>query len=152
MVTPTGLAEAFKVSSEAAWLALLTISTPESTLRFVNNNEPVFSNGNTFDPFPFLIVLPGDNGETLPKVTLQIQNFDEQLVEAIRGQETPPQVTCQLVTSLTPDDVEIEIENMILRTVNYDALMITGELNVVNVLNQKFGGYYTPIEFPGLFT
>jgi hypothetical protein len=36
--------------------------------------------------------------------------------------------------------------------VTYDALMITGDLTVVNVLNQKFGGYYTPVEFPGLFT
>lgn len=152
MVTPTGIAEAQKVSSEAAWLALLTITTPDSVLRFVNNTEAVVSNGETYEAFPFSIVIPGDNGETLPKVTLQIQNFDEQIVEAIRSQATPPAVTCQLVTSLTLDAVELEIENMVLRSVNYDALVITGELVVVNVINQKFGGYYTPVEFPGLFT
>jgi hypothetical protein len=152
MVTPTGIAEAQKIASEAAWLALLTIDTPEGILRFVNNNEPLVSNGVTYEAFPFSIVLPGDDGDTLPKVQLQIQNFDERLVEAIRAQETPPAITCQLVTSLTPDEIEIEIENLILRSVTYDALMITGDLTVVNVLNQKFGGYYTPVEFPGLFT
>lgn len=152
MVTPTGLAQAQAVVSEAAWLALLTITTPESVLRFVNNNEPIVSNGQTFEPFPFSILLPGDDGETLPRVKLVIQNFDEQIVEAIRGQATPPQVTCEVITSLTPDLVEIAIENMILRTVNYDALEITGDLQIVNVLNRVYGGYYTPVEFPGLFT
>lgn len=152
MVTPTGIAEAQKVLSEAAWLALLTITTPTDVLRFVNNTEDIVSNGDTFMAFPFAIVLPGDDGEALPRVKLQLQNFDEHIVEAIRGLAEPPIIKCQIITSLTPDDVEIEIENMILRTVNYDALDITGDLQVVNVLTRKFGGYYTPIEFPGLHT
>ena len=150
MVTATGIAEAQAVTSEAAWLALLTITTPEETLYFVNNNEPIVSNGQTYQPFPFQIVLPGDDGNSLPKVQLRLQNFDERLVEAIRAQATPPQITCQLITSLTPDAVEIEIDNMILRSVTYDAMEIAGDLQVVNVLTRKFGGYYSTTEFPGL--
>lgn len=152
MVTPSGIAEAQKVSSEAAWLCLLTITTPTEVLRFVNNNEDIISNGQTFTAFPFAIVLPNDDGDTLPRVKLQLQNFDQLIVEAIRGLPSPPSIKCQIVTSLTPDDVEIEIENMILRNVNYDAMDIMGDLQVVNVITRKFGGYYTPIEFPGLHT
>lgn len=150
MVTPTGIAEAQAVSSEAAWLVLLTITTPDDVMRFVNNNEAIVSNGETFEAFPFSIVLPGDDGDSLPRVKLQIQNFDERIVEAIRGLATPPQVKAQLITSLTPDEIEIEIENMVLRNVNYDAIDITGDLQVVNVLTRKFGGHYSTVEFPGL--
>lgn len=151
-LTPTGTAEAQAVISTAAWLVLLSITTPTETIRFVNNSEKIISNGQTYEPFPFAFVLPGDDGETLPKVQLRIQNFDDRLVEAIRGLSQPPEIRCQIVTSLTPDAVEIEIENMVLRNVNYDALEISGDLQVVNVLTRKFGGYYSTVEFPGLHT
>lgn len=144
---------ALESTSEVAWFVLLTI-TPvgNPVIRFVNNTEKVISRGQEFIPYPFDIVLPQDDGETLPRVTIRIDNLSGEILTAIRKQEQAPAVKLEVVTSAYPDIVEKSLDFLSLRSVSYDSLVVEGSLEVTNILNMKFPkSRYLAVEFPALF-
>lgn len=141
-------------SSDAAWLALLTItdSGGGDALRVVNNSVPVISRGMSFEPYPFDITLPQDDSEQLPRVTLNISNLDAHIVEYVRESLEPPHIAIELVSTHYPDYVEVSLNFLRLGSVSYDAMTVTGQLDVDNFLTQKFPGEsYVPPLFPALF-
>lgn len=152
-MNPHNIAEIQRLSSPVAWLFLLTIKTPNNEpLRLVNNNEPFISRGMEFLPYPFDLTLPEDNAETLPVVTLQISNIASEIIEAIRGFSVAPQIDIELVSSAYPDIVEKRLDYLKLRDVTYDSIMITGQLETINVLSSRFpDGDYQPVSYPSLF-
>lgn len=123
-----------------AWLMLLTIDHTDLTTPFylVNNTESITSNSVEYIAYPFQIVLSNDDGEHLPKVQLSIDNVDRALVETIRSITDSPDVDIKLVLSSQPDTVELEITDLILREVEYDAFSITGTLYADDILNSRF--------------
>ena len=137
-----------------AWFFLLTI-TPASgseVIYLVNNNEPVISNGITYLPYPFRLTLPLDTGDKIPQVTLSIDNVDQLLVDAIRELEIAPTIRVQLITSAFPDLVEKDLDFLKLRNVSYDAMSITGTLEVASVWARKFPSEMVdPTRYPALF-
>ena len=140
-------------SSSVAWLFLLTIEAKDKPpLYLVNNNEPIISRGIEYLPFPFKLNLPSDDGESLPKVSLTISNISNEIIEAIRSELTPPQLTVELVSSAYPNIVEKRLDFLKLRSVTYDAITITGQLEVVNVMTNAFPSeVYDPVHYPGMF-
>lgn len=152
MLSPSGNVAANAISSDVAWLTLLTFSIPgEDPLRVVNNTENVISRGKTFLPCGFEIILPADDGEAVPLVKLTIPNADRSITEWIRGFEIAPNLMMEIVLSNRPDVVERSIDWMRLVDVTYDALQITGTLAVENVLSAGFPcENYSPTHFPGL--
>ncbi|SCK48975.1 protein of unknown function [Variovorax sp. HW608] len=152
-ISQTNIRAVLESSSSVVWLFLLTITqTGLDPLRVVNNNEAVVSRGYSFAPFPFTVVLPPDDSEALPKVTLSLVNVDASIIEYIRSQLTPPAITIELVTSAYPDTVEVALDFLKLTTVTYDAITIQGSLDVDNFLAQRFPAEaYLPPQFPGLF-
>ena len=140
-------------SSSVAWLFLLTIQAKDKPpLYLVNNNEPIISQGIEYLPFPFQLNLPSDDGESLPKVSLKISNISNEIIEAIRSELTPPELKVELVSSAYPDIVEKRLDFLKLRSVSYDAITITGQLEVVNVMTNAFPSeVYDPVHFPGMF-
>ncbi len=141
-------------SSNSAWFFLLTI-TPASgseIIRVVNNNEPVLSNGLVYQPYPFSLTLPLDTGDQIPQITLTIDNVDQMLVDAIREMEIAPSIRVQLITSAFPDIVEKDLDFLKLRNVTYDAMSITGTLEVASVWARKFPSERVdPVHYPALF-
>jgi Domain of unknown function (DUF1833) len=153
MVTAAAQAAVNASSTDVAFWFLLTI-TPggQEPIRFVNNREMVSSRGEIFQPYPFTVVLPTDDDQKVPSVRLVIDNVDRAIVEAIRGQSTPPAVKLEVVTSTYPDIVERTIDFLYLRSVDYDALTITGTLEARGILNQRFPREsYTASLYPGIF-
>jgi len=150
---PRNIRELQLTSSEAVWLFLLTIKVKGNPdLCFVNNNEQVISNGIIYEPFPFALNLPSDNGESQPKVTLTISNISDEIIKAIRSQVEAPILRVQMVSSAFPDIVEKDLDFLQLRNVSYDAISITGQLEVINVLTRGFpADQYDPVHYPGLF-
>jgi hypothetical protein len=147
-----GTIAANAISSDAAWLVLLTFTLPgEPPLRVVNNTEPVTSRGDTFEPTAFEITLPTDDGEQLPKVQLEIVNVDGIVLDWVRKFPVAPNLKLEIVLSTQPDVVERSIDFLKLTSVDYDSLTISGTLLVENVLSAGYGGQYSPFEFPGLF-
>jgi hypothetical protein len=141
-------------STNAAWFFLLSI-TPASgdeVIHLVNNNEPVVSNGITYIPYPFNLTLPLDTGDKIPTITLTIDNVDQLLVDAIRELEVAPSIRVQLITSVFPDLVEKDLDFLKLRNVTYDAMSITGTLEVASVWARKFPSEQVdPVHYPALF-
>jgi len=153
LVHPENQRDIQAISSPVAWLYLLTIETlGNPPLYLVNNNESIISNGITYQPFPFKLNLPSDDGEKLPRVSLVISNVSNEIIEAIRGQAIPPVLTVELISSAYPDIVEKRLDFLTLRGVQYDALTITGDLEVLNTMSVGFPAEtYDPVHFPGLF-
>lgn len=152
MTTPQNVPAALASSSEVAWLALLTITAEGlPPLRVVNNSEAIVSRGMTFEPYPFSVQLPSDDDQA-PTVTLTISNLDYAIVEFVRGQAVAPSVVVELVTSAYPDLVEKSLAFLKLMSVTYDALTLTGRLDVDDFISQRFPSEgYVPSLFPGLF-
>lgn len=124
----------------------------ETILRVVSNTEDVVSRGMLFSATHFDLVLPADNGETFPTVELKIANVDGLLIQTIRGFPTAPEMTLEIVLSSSPNVVERTVDFLVLRSVEYNALTISGRLVVESSLSNRFPAYdYTPPTHPGLF-
>jgi len=152
---PHNIPDVLASSSNSAWFFLLTITTTNPSdvpIRLVNNNEPVRSNGLEYLPYPFALTLPLDTGDQIPQITLTIDNVDQMLVNAIRELEIAPTIRVQLVTSAFPDIVEKDLDFLKLRNVTYDAMSITGTLEVASVWARKFPSERVdPVHYPALF-
>ena len=94
--------------------------------------------GNSLIAFPFEIILAADDGSQLPEVQLTIDNIDRTMVAAMRTLSEPPNISVQVVLASQPDIVEIEINNMVLREVTYDAYKISGTLYADDILNSRY--------------
>ena len=146
----------FAPETGEVFLLLLTIQHADigspDTLYFVNNYEDVTSNGDVYTAYPFLIDLPADIEDQLPQVELVIDNVDRSIIETIRTLTGPPAVTLSVVLADSPNTVEAGPFEMTLRTAEWDALTIRGNLQPQDILNEPYpGDAYTPQDFSGLF-
>jgi Domain of unknown function (DUF1833) len=152
-VQPQNIPAALATSSNVVWLALLTISIAGyPSLYVVNNSAPIVSRGVQYEPYPFNLTLPADDSESLPSVSLVLSNLDKAIVEFVRSQMTPPTIVIEIVTSAYPDIVEKSLSFLKLVSVTYDAMQLTGTLNVDDFMTQGFPAEsYVPPQFPALF-
>jgi hypothetical protein len=144
----------FAQETDAVFVTLLTIEHSSiEPIRVCLDGQQVVSNGQTFEPFPFEIRLPKRNGQEMPRVTLRIDNVDQQIIQALRAIDTPPQVTAEVVLTESPDTREAGPYDMTLRSARApNASEILGELAFEDVLNQPWpAASFTPNNFPGLF-
>ena len=135
------------------WLELLEIDHADLATPFylVNNTEAVTHDGQSYIAYPFNVRLSQDDGERLPKINLTIDNVDRTLVETIRTISDSPSVNYKVVLASQPDTIEIEVSDLVLREVEYDAFTITGTLFADDILNSRFpadtislaGGYWS---------
>lgn len=99
-ISAEALKEMFAENTGLVFLHLLTI-THESwteTYRFVNDNQDLVYNGNTYTALPFEATLPSDEDDVPPNVTLKIDNIDKNLVEILRSLISPPTATLEIVS------------------------------------------------------
>ncbi|WP_291299286.1 DUF1833 family protein [Elioraea sp.] len=137
-----------------AWLILLTIEAEDlaSPIRVVNDGQGITSRGNLFVAYPFEIDLPGDDADSVPRVTLKIDNVHRDIVAALRALTSPPSVAIEVVRASEPDLVEAGPFRMTLRQGSYDTLTVEGELVFEDVLNARYpADAYVPADYPGLF-
>lgn len=135
----------------AFWF-LLTIKSQDDVIRVVNNAENVYSRGEEFIAYPFSLSLPIDDGDSLPELTLIIDNVDQLLVEAIRELLDPPEIKFELVLSSNVNQVERTIDFLRADSINYDAMKIQMRLRVNNIMARQFPySRYNPANYPDLF-
>ncbi len=136
------------------FLLLLTIEHEElaAPIRVVNNTENVVSRGELYVAYPFEIALPGEDPESVARVSLRIDNVDRQIVQALRPVQAPLSVALEVVLAGSPDTVEAGPFTLTLIAAECDAFVVTGELAFEDVLNEPFPGHsYIPSDYPGLF-
>lgn len=161
-LSETARQAAFAQESEAAWILLCTIShaSLEQPIRVANDLMPTNANGESVlvsrgEPFvcyPFSVDLPADDGDSVSRVTIVIDNVDREIIQKLRSIQGPCQVALEVVLSRTPDLVEAGPFVMTLVAADYDALTISGELAFEDILSLPFpGDSYSPADYPGLF-
>lgn len=133
-------------------VVLLTIEHPAiAPIRVTNNNENIVSNGQTFLAYPFNITLPSDTEE--PGVAqLDIANVDRSIIEAIELMDDPATCLVQVILASTPNSIEYEWSNLILRNVTADDVSVTAQIGHAPIDAMP----YPPIrvtqrDFPGLY-
>lgn len=149
------LAQLYGANSNDPFLILLTLTHASfaSTVYLVNNNEDVVSNGNTFIAFPMDITIPADDGRTEKNAQIVFDNVSLELIDEIRSVTSPIEVQIQMVLASDPDTVEIEISELKMGNVSYNASTITADLYLDDFLNTDLSNEkYTPTIYPGLFT
>lgn len=143
------------VDTPEVWLVLLTMTADTGAVfRVVNNNQNINSNGNLFSAYAFEITLPDDSLESDPQVKLSIDNVDQLLTDFLRSAGQPPKFKLQIILASSPNNIEIELADMVLRNVTWTQSKITGTLRLDDIWNTKFpsvGETYDPQQFPGLF-
>ena len=138
--------------TNVALLHLLTLTAQGDVIHLVNNSEPITSNGQVFDPYPFALTLPLSDGERQTELILQIDNVDQSLTKAIRELLTPPAVKLDMVLSNTPDTIEQTIDFLRADFVSYDSLSVQFRLRPDNIMGRKFpSSKYTPARYSDLF-
>ena len=128
------------LTTSEVWLLLLEIDHADLAAPFylVNNTESILHDGNTYLAYPFSVILAEDTGDKLPTVKLTIDNVDRALVDTIRSISDSPSVNIKLVLASQPSIIELEISELVLREVEYDAFTITGTLFADDILNSRF--------------
>jgi len=153
-MTATAKAALFAQQTSEIFLPILDISHTDfdDTFRVVLNTESVTSNGNTYEPFPFLIDMPDETDDGSPNVTLTICNVDQQIVELLRSVSDSVTIELNIILESDPDTVEAGPFTFDLLNIKYDAFVVQGNLGYEGVMNEPFPGHkFTPDLFPALF-
>jgi len=146
----------YSSESGEVFVVLLTIDHPDFLLpiRVGSDAVQVTSDGNVHLPYPFRVSMPSELEDRLPEVTLEIDNVDRQIVDAVRSVGgSPMTVTMKVVLASSPNVIEAGPIEFTLRDVSYDASVVQGSLGFDDPLNEPFpGDSFTPARFSGLFT
>ena len=133
-------------------LAEITHETLQAPLRFVDNTENISHNGETYQAVAFKFTPPTCTGENDTPARLAIDNVDRFIMELIIPLQTPLKINFKVVLASSPDTVEWESGELILRDITTDVQQISGSLFDVYIADRVLPGiYFTPFDFPGLF-
>lgn len=139
-LTGIGAQEVSQQETSTAWIILITVNPPskDEPIRVTSDSVPTISQGNLFDPFPFMVTLPDDVEGRSPQAQLRIDNTDQQIISRLRGLPSPAMVTIQIVRASNPDVIEREWTDIQWISSDYDAGMITGSLSVDDLATEEF--------------
>lgn len=141
-------------------LALLRVfppgeTNPSNALRFVDDasDGAVISAGLEYTPLAFRLVLPQEDGERLPTVSITIDNVGFDITTAILTYTGRAAVEIEFVLASTPSVVEAGPWRFYVGQADISDTEISLDLRYEDVLNDAFPGHrFTPQNFPGLFT
>ncbi len=152
-ISGPGVAELSAEACGTAWLALLTLTHPDlpTPIRVTSDGVATLSNGVTYDPFPFDLILPDDSEGRAPRAQLRVDNTTQEIIAVLRGLVTPPALTVQIVRSATPNVVEREWVGLEWRSSTYDIGAITGTLTVDDLALEEFPYETFDTRFRGLW-
>jgi hypothetical protein len=147
------LAQMFGQVSDDPFLMFVTISHEDiDTIYLVNNTVDQVSRGNTYVAFPMKITLPADDGETTREVSIEFDNVSLELIDELRSITSPVDVKIEMILASDPDTVQLSIEELKLRNINYNKQRISAKLYMDSFLNVELDSEkYTPSLYPGLF-
>lgn len=120
-------------------LVLLQIdhSALGSPIRVVCDTDDITTAGNLYVAFPFMIAMPDDFDQRLPKASLTIDNVGRELTSWLEASGGGRGATCtiRLVMRAAPDVIEYEIV-MDLTNLAIDWQKVSGQLGFEDLLNR----------------
>lgn len=154
-ISNAGLASMLQATTSEVWLPLLELTLSDGTVyRVVRNNEDIVSNGQTYSAYAFDVTLPTSNNNEVPTAQLGIDNVDQMLIDGLRKQDKPVDVSIKVIRASSPNTIEISIDSLVLQNVQWNAKQITGTLTLEDILNATYPNHFNlfdPLQFPGLF-
>jgi len=153
-VSSTFKSTAFGSRTDEAYIVLITVDHEEmeEPLHVTSDGVITTSNAVDFHPYSFMLTLPDDTERPFSQGRLTIENVSQVIIEALRSVSSALLVTMQIVLASDPDTVEVEYPEFELIDVSYDALRISGSLNIESFTEEPFpGDSFIPSFFPGLF-
>lgn len=143
----------YKSDSEDPALLLLTLNFPNATnFYFVNNTENITSNSQEFTAFPFSFTLPSDTSDSVPELTITLDNIGLELIDDFRTNTDSIKCRVDLIFASNPDFLEVTINELIVKSISYNKQFITISVGYDDILNTSIpSSTYNPINFPGIF-
>lgn len=144
----------FAQNTTEVFITLLTLDSTElsTSINVAANYENVVSNGTTYVAFPFNLRLPSQQDENMPSASIEIDNIDRTIVNAVRTLTAPADVSIKIVLASSPDTYEYESPTFKLKGVTWDANVVRGSLTFDTIFGKKFPGEdMTPDLFPGMY-
>lgn len=148
------LAQLYGQQSDDPFLTLVTLSHPEfaDDIRLVNNTVDITSNGQIYSAFPMNIVPPRDDGETTREVTIVFDNVSLELLDELRTATVSIQVKLDMILASNPDEIQMSLGELKIKTVSYNASTITAQLYLDDFFNTELTSEkYNPTDWKGLF-
>lgn len=144
-----------RLNADEALLACLEISHNllSETIRLVNDNKNLVSNGSEYVAFPFSVVPQDDIQGELPKVSLSVPNIGRELVRWIdsSGGAKGATIKVVLIRRSAPDLIEESLDFGI-NTVTINSQNVVFSLIVQNNLTKRSCRLvYNTKKAPGLF-
>lgn len=148
-----GVQEVSQQDTSTAWIVLVTINPPtrDAPIMVTSDSVPTISQGNVFEPFPFIVTLPDDVEGRSPQAQIRIDNTSEQIIAKLRGLTSPATVTVQVVRASDPDVIEREWTEIEWVSSDYDVGTITGSLAVNDLSTEEFPYVTFDGRFKGLW-
>jgi hypothetical protein len=142
-----------EVTNEAFLLLVTFFYAPTSEIfRVVLNTEEITSQGAQFTPTFFEFSLPETSDRAPQGCNVSMDNVDRRMVDLLRRITEPLKVRIQLVLASQPDIIEMQLDDLVLREVSWDAQRIEGTLVSEDPMSQAFPGHlYEPRTFQGIF-
>jgi hypothetical protein len=155
-VSPTALKAMLAQETGEVFLICLTMSHPSLNEPYllVNDQVPLIRAAGTFQPFAFDVSLPNEQYDSLPQVTMTIDNIDTRILQAIRNLTGErPSVKMEVVLASSPNRVEVGPFSFNILSINYSDATIQGTIGFEDdLLNTAFpADSYTPTNSKGLF-
>ena len=144
-------------SPNLVFLALLELNHSTGNVRIVNDQvplRPVIAEP-PYQPFPFRVTLPTDDGESMPVLNVTVMNVDQRVsifARRIAGNAVPATCTLAIVDHANPNVKLLEYPDFEIHSLEYSTTELSFELHSHSSLNEFFGAYrFTPGSFPSLF-
>ena len=123
-----------------------------SPVRIVNDPVPLVRTEGTFQPLAFELLLPKDDGESLPQLSMAIDNVDQAIAATLRTITGVPTVRLEIVLASQPNTIEAGPYTLSLKRWRVNADSVSLQLAYENILDEPFPKYqFTPVNSPGLF-
>lgn len=107
--------------------------------------------GDMYIAFPFRVTLPKEKDRAVPTAQLEIDNVSREIGQIIRQISTPPSIDFEIVRIDNIDVTEVSYPTFKLRNVEYDALTVSGELTVEDMMREPYPQRsFSPSEYPGV--
>lgn len=145
-------AQIFAQESSDPFLTLLTLTTPTTIYRLVNNTKDIISGGQVFSAFPMKVRLPVDDGENARDFQIEFDNASLLLLAALRSVTQPIECRIDMILASMPDVIQMSVEDLLIRSIVYDKQKISAKIVLDNFLSVAMTcERYTPIAYPGMY-
>lgn len=135
-------------------LVCVTLTHPDlpAPIYVVNDIQPCTRSGHDFLALPFRVRFPDEREDSLPTMSLEIDNVDPAIGQAVLALNGKPKVTVEVVRIDDKLTVERGPFTMRLESATITRLVISGALGMPPILMEPYpGDTYNPANCPQLF-